>query len=130
MDILKQTLEVSNNTIKLLLYQQEQIDNIEQNNKIIKEKINQSTELLKKVTNFFYRLTYYKNISKEQEEHIQENDKVINIFEEKEMNDINVLKKNNMIIENILDNQNEKLKKIKNYTDKNTLNLNTLSKMN
>lgn len=130
MDILKQTLEVSNNTIKLLLYQQEQIDNIEQNNKIIKEKINQSTELLKKVTNFFYRLTYYKNISKDQEEHIQENDKVINIFEEKEMNDINVLKKNNMIIENILDNQNEKLKKIKNYTDKNTLNLNTLSKMN
>lgn len=130
MDILKQTLEVSNNTIKVLLQQQEQIDNIEKNNKIIKEKINQSTELLKKITNFFYRLTYYKNISKIEEDSIQENSELLKVLEEKEMNDINVLKKNNLIIENILDNQNEKLKKIKNYTEKNNLNLTTLSKMN
>ena len=58
MDLLKKTIDMSNNTIQLLVYQDKQINNIILENKNIENKISLSEQLLNTIKSFFYRITY------------------------------------------------------------------------
>lgn len=128
MDIITKSIDLSNILLLNLDTQNEKINNIENETDEIETNISLSEYISKRLNNFFFRVTntlgYTKYSDKDNKEDNLSNQMNLTSNFNHSNNPLEILKKNNILISSIIDNQNEKLEIIKNKNKSNNLKLN------
>ena len=112
MELLEKSKYLSNEILKHIIDQNRTINNIYSNSIIIDDKLSYSEKLTYRIKNFFYRISHSNFYNSDLTETINDEINTLSIDKNKEDNPFNLLKKNNILIGQILDNQNEKLNDI------------------